>query len=298
MQEFVVLQSEKVKVPLFGLGTSHAGGYSHDAVVHALRECDYHLIDTARRYGNEEKLRVALQESGVPREEVFLTTKLWPTDYGFQSTRRACIAAMNRLGVDYLDMYLMHWPECLSSVDDPSRVREDTWRALESLRDDGLVRVVGVSNFLEHHLEEMLDYASHPPSINQIEFHPYQNPIKLRKFCKEHGIQIMGFCPLAKGKILNDPVLREIASRVGKSPAQVSIRWSLQQGVITIPKSVRKERILENSQVWDWELNEKDMDALNGLDRDYHAVNRSVIQAKIDTALPDGYKLNTKLNMG
>lgn len=278
-------------MPLFGLGTSHSGGYSHEAVVYALRECGYRLIDTAKRYGCEERLGFAIQDSGVSREDLFLTTKLWPTDYGTHTTRKAFFGSLHRLGVDYIDLYMLHAPHCPSSCDDKPQLREDTWREMEILLDEGYVRAIGVSNFSIGHIEEMLDYCCVVPHVNQVEFHPYQNPYQLHQFCMENGIQLEGFCPLAKGQILNEIPVTRIASKLGKTPAQVLIRWSIQNNVVTIPKSTKLERVLENSQVFDFTLNDEDMTILNSLHDGRRMVDLSGLQDKIDHPLPDGYKL-------
>jgi len=281
-----------VQMPILGLGTSHNGGYSHEAVVYALTTCNYRLIDTAKRYGCEEWIGVAIKESGVPRDELFLTTKLWPTDYGAPITRRAFFGSMRRLATDYIDLYMLHAPLCPSACADKRRLLEETWRELELLLDDGHVRAIGVSNFSIGHLEEMLEHCSVVPSVNQVEFHPYQNPYALRRFCEENGIVLEGHCPLAKGSILDEAPIRRIAERLGRTAAQVLIRWSIQNNVITIPKSTNLSRVMENCQVFDFALNDADMHVLNGLHDGRRIVDLSGFQDKIDIPMPDGYKLN------
>lgn len=178
-----------VKMPILGLGTSHSGGYSHSTVVYALRECKYRLIDTAKRYGCEEFLREAIKESGVAREDLFLMTKLWPRDYGTLTTRDAFRGSLRRLGVEYLDLFMMHWPECPSSCSDRQTLLDDTWRQLELLYDEGLCRAIGVSNYEVGDLEALLESCSVVPHANQVEFHPYHRPAELLSFCNDHGIQ-------------------------------------------------------------------------------------------------------------
>uniref|UniRef100_T1J1M3 NADP-dependent oxidoreductase domain-containing protein n=1 Tax=Strigamia maritima TaxID=126957 RepID=T1J1M3_STRMM len=325
--QYVVLRNG-VKMPIFGLvitcfslfrlGTSHDGGYNHEAVVYALKDCNYKLIDTAKRYGCEEMLQMAIKESKVSREEIFLTSKLWPSDYGFHSAQIACNGSMQRLGVDYLgmsikmyknencarcficfcffylfslDLYMLHWPHCPSIYPDPKALRQETWRALELMYDEGLLKSIGVSNFLPSHLEELEETASVLPHINQIEFHPYQNPVQVRKYCESSNIQLEGFCPLAKGRILNESPIVNIAKKMKKTPAQILIRWSLQNGVVTIPKSTKKHRIFENCQVFDFNLSHDDMQTLSLLHDGRRCVDVSKVQSKIDTIATDGYKL-------
>jgi len=287
----VVAMSNGVRMPLLGLGTTHSSGYSHDAVVYALRECGYRSIDTAKRYGVEEQLGKAIKESGVPRGDLFLTTKLWPVDFG-ASTSEALKQSCKRLGTDYVDLYLLHFAEVPNWFErKPRAVREETWRALENLYEAGKCRAIGVSNFLQADLEEMLEYCSVRPHANQFEFHPYYNDVQLRSFCREENILFAGYCPLAKGSILNEePVLR-IAEKVQRTPAQVCIRWSVQQKVPAIPKSLKFERLRENMNVFDFEIDTADMDVLNKLhDPNRKCVALDDLQKKF--TLPDGYKLS------
>ncbi|XP_066298306.1 9,11-endoperoxide prostaglandin H2 reductase-like isoform X2 [Branchiostoma lanceolatum] len=268
--ECVVL-SNGVKMPILGLGTSHHGGFSQSAVVYALRDCGIRLIDTAKRYGCEEKLGAAIKQSGVPREQIFVTTKLWPLDYGYESTKTAFKESCKRLGVDYLDLYLIHWPDCPRGKGQDNRtIRADTWRALEDLYSKGLCKAIGVSNFLIPHLEQLIQDCTVVPHVNQVEYHPYQNPRDLIKFCQAHHIAVEGYCPLAKGCALNEPAITAIAAKYHKMPAQILIRWSIQSGVITIPKSTKEERIRENCQVFDLQLSKSDMECLNSLHADIH----------------------------
>ncbi|XP_071539662.1 uncharacterized oxidoreductase ZK1290.5-like isoform X3 [Panulirus ornatus] len=246
-EKHVVLHNS-VKMPILGLGTSHQGGYSHEAVVYALKECGYRHIDTAKRYGCETFIAQAVKASGVPREELFLATKCWPTDYGTIMTREAFIGSCQRLGVDYVDMYLLHWPEVPSGVKNKKELLQDTWRMLEVLLDEERVRVIGVSNFLEHHLQMIMDECSITPHVNQCEFHPYNNPKQLQAYCAERNIQFEGYSPLAKGRALKDTMVKSIAEHLGKTASQVLIRWSVQKKIPCIPKSTRIERVLENSQ--------------------------------------------------
>ncbi|KAM7287842.1 putative oxidoreductase ZK1290.5 [Ixodes scapularis] len=280
-----------VRMPILGLGTSHSGGYSHSTVVYALQECGYRLIDTAKRYGCEEFLHQAIRDSGVAREDLFLITKLWPRDYGSLTTRQAFEGSLQRLGVDYLDMFMMHWPECPSSCPDRQKVLDTTWRQLELLYDEGLCRAIGVSNYEKADLEPLLESCSVVPHANQVECHPYHFPQDLLAFCDQHGIQFQGYSPLGKGKLIQDPEVLRVARSCGRTPAQVLVRWSIQNNVVAIPKSTKKYRVKENSQVFDFKLSAEDMESLNRLHRDLKYVQRCGIQQKIDSDLPDGYKL-------
>ncbi|XP_074545401.1 putative oxidoreductase ZK1290.5 [Halichoeres trimaculatus] len=265
LQRPAVALSNGLQIPVLGLGTSHDGGFSHDAVVYALTECGMRHIDTAKRYGCEEKLGKAIRESGIPRSDLWLTNKLWPGDYGYKAARKACVESCSRVGVEYFDLYMMHWPEALNPGCSNREVRAETWRALEELYKEGVCRAIGVSNFLVRHLEQLKEDCSVVPHVNQVEYHPFQQPNELINYCRQEGIVFEGYSPLAKGQVLRDPTVLQIAEKHKRTPAQICIRWSIQNGVVTIPKSVKKERILENCQVFDFQLDDSDMAALGGL---------------------------------
>jgi len=247
-----------VEMPLVGIGTSHQGGFSHEAIVHAFG-IGYRLVDTAQRYGCEQLLSTAIQESKLKRDELFLTDKVWPGNYGPGSCMESVTKSFGLLGTDYLDLLLLHWPGANQEE------IESAWRTLELLFEQDKVRAIGVSNFLERHLDRLLDFASITPHVNQVEFHPYQNDLELLEYCKEAAIQVEGYSPLGKGLVLKDPTVRAIAAQLGVTPAQVLVRWSMQQGVVTIPKSVKKERVEENWAVWGFSLSEVQMEALGSL---------------------------------
>nr|WP_308426179.1 aldo/keto reductase [Alicyclobacillus cellulosilyticus] len=248
-----------VKMPWFGLGVYKAqeGEEVENAVRWAL-EMGYRSIDTAALYGNERGVGQAIRDSGIPREEVFVTTKVWNSDQGYESTLRAFEESRRRLGFDYVDLYLIHWPVKGKYV--------ETWRALEKLYRDGWVRAIGVSNFQIHHLQDIFAVSDIIPAVNQVEYHPRLTQKPLHAFCRDHGIQLEAWSPLMRGEVLGHPTIVEIAERHGKTPAQVVLRWDVQNEVVTIPKSVRKERIRENADIFDFELTEEEMariDALN-----------------------------------
>lgn len=251
-----------VEIPRLGLGVyqSPPGKTTQDAVRHAL-ECGYRLVDTARIYGNEGDVGMAVRESGLARDQVFVTTKLWNSDHGYGPTIRACEESLRRLGLSYLDLYLIHWPV--------PGARKETWKAMAKLLKDGECRAIGVSNYTIRHLEELLANSDVIPAVNQVEFHPFLYQRELLEYCQRHEIQLEAYSPLTRGERLNHPTVLDVAKRHGRAPAQVLIRWSLQHSVVAIPKSVRKERILENSRVFDFILTPDDMKVLDSLNEDF-----------------------------
>jgi len=252
-----------VEMPRFGLGVwqAKAGSEVRDSVRWAL-EAGYRLIDTARVYDNEEDVGRILREGSAPREQVFVTTKLWNGDQGYASTSKALDASLRRLGLEYVDLYLMHWPV--------EGKRLESWRAMEKLLAAGKTRAIGVSNFLERHLDELLGSAEVMPAVNQVEFSPFLYQRDLLEFCRERGIQLEAYSPLTRGRRLDDATLVAVAARYGKSPAQVLIRWALQHDLVVIPKSVTRERVRANADVFDFTLGRDDMDALDALDESRH----------------------------
>ncbi len=249
-----------VNIPRLGFGTWRLqDGEETNRAVRAALEAGYRSIDTAAMYGNEESVGRALRESGIPRQEVFMATKVWNSDQGYESTLRAFDASRKRLGLDTLDLYLIHWPAAGKLL--------DTWRALEKLYRDGKTRAIGVCNCHVHHLEEILAHCEVKPMIDQVEFHPYLAQQELRRFCGQQGIQMEAWAPLMKGAGVNVPEVVVIARQREKTPAQVLIRWVLQNNVIAIPKSAHPDRIIENSQVFDFELTKEEMGRLDALNR-------------------------------
>ncbi|MCM3693245.1 aldo/keto reductase [Neobacillus niacini] len=252
-----------VKMPWLGLGVFKVedGAEVVNSVKSAL-EVGYRSIDTAAIYRNEEGVGKALAESNVPREELFITTKIWNADHGYEAALAAFDVCLEKLGLDYLDLLLIHWPL-------PSQGKYvETWKALEKLYKDGRVRAIGVSNFKVHHLEEIIANCEIIPMVNQVEYHPRFNQRELHEFCKKHGIQLEAWSPLMQGGLLEEPTLVEIAEKYNKSTAQVIIRWDIQTGVVTIPKSVKAHRIAENADIFDFELSQEDMDKINALNQD------------------------------
>ncbi len=250
-----------IEIPILGLGVyqSPPGKVSRDGVKYAL-EFGYRLVDTARIYGNEQDVGQAIHESGIRRDEVFVTTKLWNGDHGYDSTLRAFEESLRRLGLKYVDLYLVHWPETL---------RQESWGAMIRLLKEGKCRAIGVSNYTIKHLEELLAGSDVVPAVNQVEFHPFLYQKKLLDYCQLHGIQLEAYSPLTRGQRLDDPKIVGLAKKHGRTPAQVLIRWALQHSLVAIPKSVRKERILENSGVFDFALSPDEMSSLDSLNEDF-----------------------------
>ncbi|MFH8686241.1 aldo/keto reductase [Streptomyces anulatus] len=250
-----------VTVPQLGFGVFQVPDDETTAAVSAALEAGYRSIDTAAIYGNEVGVGRALAASGIPREELFVTTKLWNADQGYDATLAAFDASLAKLGLDYVDLYLIHWPTPAHDL------YPESWRALEKLAADGRIRAAGVSNFQPAHLRRLLETGTLVPAVNQIELHPGLQQAELRAFHAEHGIATEAWSPLAQGALLTEEALVSIAERHGKSPAQVVLRWHLQLGNVVIPKSVTPERIRQNIDVFDFELSAADMDAVAALDR-------------------------------
>ena len=254
--------SNGVKMPRLGLGTwrSSEGPEVERAVRWAL-ELGYRHVDTAAIYGNERGVGRAIRDSGVRREDVFVTTKVWNDAQraGHDAVLRAFDASLDRLGFDYVDLYLIHWPV-------KGRYQE-AWRAVEAVYAAGRAKAIGVSNFLVHHLEDLLREAEGKPMVNQVELHPRLVHSELTDYCRRQGIVVEAWSPLMKGKAADIPQVRDLAQRYGKTPAQVVLRWNLQRGIVTIPKSVRRERLAENADLFDFELTPQDQDSIDRLDR-------------------------------
>ncbi|GHG07274.1 aldo/keto reductase [Streptomyces filamentosus] len=257
-----VTLNDGVEIPQLGFGVFQVPDAETTAAVSSALEAGYRSIDTAAIYGNEAGVGKALAESGIAREELFVTTKLWNADQGYDATLRAFDDSLAKLGLDHVDMYLIHWPT-------PARdLYKETWKAIEKLVADGRVRTAGVSNFQPDHLKRLIDGADLVPAVNQIELHPGLQQAELRAVHAELGIATEAWSPLAQGAVLGDEPITAIAARHGKSPAQVVLRWHLQLGNVVIPKSVTPERIRQNLDVFDFALTDDEMTAIAGLDRD------------------------------
>jgi len=252
-----------IGMPIFGLGTylARRGEETRRAVLYAL-EVGYRHIDTASMYGNEEDVGRALRESGILREDVFVTTKLWNSDHGYKKAISACEESLRKLGNSYIDLYLIHWPV--------EGLRNESWRALEELLEDGKCRAIGVSNYMIWHLEELFENSAIIPAVNQVEFSPYLYLEDLLIFCNSNNIQLESYSPLTKGQRLQDSKLAAIALKYSKTPAQLLIRWALEHEVAVIPKSSNQKRILENSQVFDFQILPEDTKTLDCFNENLH----------------------------
>jgi methylglyoxal/glyoxal reductase len=254
-----------ITMPLLGLGVYDM--HAHEAI-NATRfaiETGYRLIDTASMYENEKEIGQAINDSQVPRNELFITTKVNNADQGFEQTLKAYSESLKKLKLDYVDLYLVHWPL--------KTTRKTTWLALEKLQNEGLVKAIGVANYLEPFLDELKNYASIVPAVNQVEFSPYLFLENLLNRCKSDGIQLQAYSPLLRGVKFSDPKLVELSQKYSKNPAQIIIRWALQLGVSTIPKSANFARIKENFNVFDFQISEDDILKMNGFNENFRVVD-------------------------
>ena len=253
--------SNGVEMPWLGLGVFKVEeGTELVNVVKTAIEHGYRSIDTAAIYGNESSVGKGIQEAQVDRKELFITSKVWNSELGYEKTLVAFDESITKLGLDYLDLYLIHWP-----VEGQFK---EAWRALETLYEEGKAKAIGVSNFQPHHLEELMKDAKIKPMINQVEYHPRLSQKEVQAFCQKHDIQMEAWSPLMQGELLENAELQEIADRYKKSVAQVILRWDLQNGVVSIPKSTKAHRIAENADVFNFELTSEDMEQINKLNQD------------------------------
>ncbi|MBM7599394.1 diketogulonate reductase-like aldo/keto reductase [Virgibacillus halotolerans] len=259
LQDTVTLHNG-IKMPIFGLGVYKVddGKTVVESVKTAINH-GYRSIDTASFYDNEIGVGQAIKESDIAREDIFVTSKVWNDEQGYESTLQAFERSLKKLDLEYLDLYLIHWP-----IKDTYK---ETWRALEKLYTDGRVRAIGVSNFNVNQLQDLLADCNIKPVINQVEFHPHLTQVELRNLCKQENIQLEAWSPLKRGRLLEEPTILKIAKQYQKSAAQVILRWDLQSQVITIPKSITKERIIENADIFDFSLTDEDMESINQLNR-------------------------------
>jgi diketogulonate reductase-like aldo/keto reductase len=249
-----------IEMPWLGLGVHRAGW--GDEVMNAIKcalDVGYRSIDTATYYQNEHRVGQVVAACGIPREEIFLTSKVWNTDQGYRSTIEAFESSLEKLQTNYLDLYLIHWPQ-------PGTTFE-TWRAMEELYEKGKIRAIGVSNFMIPHLERLMENSRIKPMVNQVEFHPELVQPELLQFCKENQIQMEAWRPIMKGKVNEIKLLQELSEKYQKSPVQIVLRWDIQKGVVTIPKSVTPERIRHNADIFDFELTTEDILRIDQLDR-------------------------------
>lgn len=255
-----------VKIPCIGFGTWQAedGEVAYNAVMSALK-AGYRHIDTAAIYRNEESVGRAIADSGVPREEIFVTTKLWNKCRSYDLVYSAFERSIGKLGLDYVDLYLIHWPASPAEYENFNEINLDAWKAMSELHKAGKIKAIGVSNFLPHHLDALMK-TEIKPTVNQIEFHPGYTQPEAVEYCKKNGILVEAWSPLGSGRVLSDERLKKIAAKYGKSVAQICVRWCLQNDVLPLPKSVTESRIIENGDVFDFEILREDMELINNFE--------------------------------
>lgn len=253
-------------IPYIGLGTWQLTDRQLlSELIGAAYEKGYRLIDTAAAYSNEIAISKAISENGINREELFISDKVWNTSRGYDAVRKACQTSLKKLKTDYLDMYLIHWPASMKLYSDWRKINADTWRGMESLYEDGIVRNIGVCNFKIHHLEELKKSANIMPVIDQVELHPGMNQNELIEYCSREKIALEASSPLGNGQILGNDVLREISEKKAVSPAQIALRWEYQKDLITIPKTSDISRLGSNIDIFDFSLSDEEMKMIDGI---------------------------------
>lgn len=252
------LLNNGVQMPMMGVGTYQIVDpvEVERSVLYAI-DAGYRSIDTASFYENEEAIGNALKNIGIPREELFITTKIWNSEQGYDETFVAFDRSLRKLKLHYIDLYLIHWPV--------KGLYVETWRAMEELMQKGRVKAIGVSNFMEHHIDELIEYSHVPPVVNQIEFHPLLQQKELVDYCTKKDIKVQAWRPLMNGKVADIPLLIEIGARYNKSPYQVTLKWNLQRGILTIPKSTHKDRLISNADIFDFDLSNIEIEQINEL---------------------------------
>lgn len=257
MQTYILSNGQKI--PAIGFGTWEVKPSDTVIAVKQAIEAGYRLVDTAKIYGNEKEVGEAVRSAEVPRDALFVTTKVWNEDQGYDTTREAFETSMEKLGLDYLDLYLIHWPATAR--------RADSWRAMRDMNDEGLIKAIGVSNFTVRHLEELKADSMPVPHVNQVEFHPfiYEQQKELLEYCKQQNILIEAYSPLSRGVKTDNEVIKRVVENTGKTASQVILRWCVQHGTAPLPRSTNPEHIKENLDIFDFELSDEDMSALNDL---------------------------------
>jgi diketogulonate reductase-like aldo/keto reductase len=259
-ETWLLKDGNEIPVLGFGLYLVEPGSDSQQSIRWAL-EAGYRHFDTASFYGNEHDLGLVIKESGIPRNKIFITTKLWNKDHGYKEAQRAFDLSLEKLGLDYVDLYLIHWPV--------THKRSESWRALIELKKQGRAKSIGVSNYTVRHLKELKQEFSEMPVVNQVEFHPFLYQKELHEFCIANEIQLEAYSPLTRGKKLNDSTIREMANKYNKTPAQILLRWCIEHNIVPLVKSSTQQRIIENSLIFDFEIKSDDLIILDGLNQDF-----------------------------
>ena len=251
--------------PSIGFGTWQLSGSEAQEAIKSAVDCGYRLIDTAASYGNETAVKKALRDCGISREELLVSGKLWNTKRQYDDAIAACKQSLRRLGLDYFDLYLVHWPASPALYENWREINAECWRAMETLNREGLAKAIGICNYLPHHLDELMKTAKVVPAVNQIELHPGFPNAETVRYCHERGIVVEAWSPLGNGSLLENETLTEVAMKYGKTSAQVCLRWCIQHGAIPLPKSANHERIRQNFDVFDFEISGEDMVAIDNL---------------------------------
>ena len=261
MVEKFMLLSNGVKIPSIGFGTYKSGDDEETAkIIKNALNLGYKMIDTASFYNNEVGIGNGIKESGIDRNDIFIVTKLWNDDHGYDNTIEAFNKSLNNLQVDYIDLYLIHWPNKLNA---------ETWRAFEHLYETGKVKAIGVCNFKVEHLEELKKTAKIMPMVNQVEIHPFSTKNNIINYCKDNNIKVVAWSPISRGRVLSNELMIDLSQKYKKSIVQIVLRWHMQKGVIPIPKSSNENRIKENIDIFDFEISSEDMKAIDSLDEGY-----------------------------
>lgn len=248
-----------VKIPCVAFGTYKAAQGDNVEILKMAIECGYRYFDTASFYGTEEYLGQAIKESGIPREEFFITSKMWKDEMGYEGAKEAYSRSLKNLKTDYLDLYLIHWPLPTPGCETWKTLDVETWKALEELYEEGKVKAIGLSNFLPHHIENLLENCRIKPMVDQLEFHPGYSQAVAVRYCKDHEIQVQAWSPIGRGRVLEDEMIVKLASKYGVSPAQICLKYALQKGVIPLPKSSSAERMRQNQDLFSFEISKEDM---------------------------------------
>lgn len=258
--------NNQYKIPGIGFGTFRTanGAETENSVFHAIN-AGFRHIDCAAAYGNEESVGLAIKKANVKRDELFITSKLWNDNKGYEETKKAFEKTLNDLQLDYLDLYLIHWPIAKASKENWQEKNLETWRAFEELYEAGKIKAIGVSNFMPHHLKPLMEKAKIKPMVNQIEIHPALLQVETVDYCKKNNILVEAWAPFSNGQIFGNDILKEVAEKYGKSVAQITLRWIMQKGIVPLPKSITPQRISENLNIFDFTISDEDMNRIDNI---------------------------------